>query len=77
MDKSVEERVSDSFHKGSAEQKREHAREYGRSVYALWKDTSISLGRIALLIFLLMAIFELLVYQHASAHISIGGINTR
>jgi hypothetical protein len=74
MDKSVEKRVSDSFQKGSAEQVREHAREYSRSVYELWKDTSISLGRIALLIFLLMAVFELLVYQHASAHISIGGI---
>ncbi len=74
MDKSIEKRVSDSFRIGPVDQVREDAREYGRSVYALWKDTSVSLGRIALLIFLLMAVFEVLVYQHASASISIGGI---
>jgi hypothetical protein len=75
MEKSVEKRVLDSFRKGPIDQvQEEHARKYGRSVYALWKDTSVSLGRIALLIFLLMAVFELLVYQHASASISIGGL---
>lgn len=71
--KSLEKRVLDSFRKkGPMDQVQEQAREYSRSVYALWKDTSVSLGRSALLVFLLMAVFELLVYQHASAIISIG-----
>jgi hypothetical protein len=71
--KSLEKRILDSFRKkGPMDQVQEHAREYSRSVYALWKDTSVSLGRSAVLVFLLMALFELLVYQHASAIISIG-----
>ena len=69
MGKSVKQRVLDSFQgTGSTEQ----AKEYSQNVYAAWKDISASLSRSALLIFLLMAVFELLAYQHTSTVISIG-----
>jgi len=68
MSKSLEQRISDSFHgRQSAE-----AKEYSEKVYAAWKDVSASLSRSALLIFLLIAVFELLVYQRSSTVISIG-----
>jgi hypothetical protein len=68
MSKSLEQRISDSFYgRQSAE-----AKEYSEKVYAAWKDVSATLGRCALLIFLLIAVFELLVYQSTSAAISIG-----
>jgi TRAP-type C4-dicarboxylate transport system permease large subunit len=69
MDKSVRNRVLDSFQddKGADE-----AREYSDKVYAAWKDISTSLSRSALLIFLLIAVFELLVYQTTTTVISIG-----
>jgi len=65
----VEQRVLDSFQGDGSEIK---AKEYSENVYAAWKDISGSLGRSALLAYLLMAIFELLVYQHSSTVISIG-----
>jgi hypothetical protein len=69
MTKFIEERVSDSFR---GDQSASQAKEYSESAYATWKDISASLSRSALLIFLLMAIFELLAYQHSLAIISIG-----
>lgn len=50
----------------------DEAKEYSDKVYAAWKDISVSLSRSALLIFLLIAVFELLVYQTTSTVISIG-----
>jgi hypothetical protein len=71
MDKWVRQRVVDSFQgDGSTAQ----AKEYSEKVYAAWKDISASLSRTAVLIFLLMAVFELLVYQHTVTDISIGTI---
>lgn len=71
MGKSVKQRIFDSFQDddGSTVQ----AKGYSENVYAAWKDISASLSRTAILIFLLMAVFELLVYQHTTASISIGG----
>jgi len=69
MAKSVGQRVLDSFQGAGAEIQ---AKEYSQNVYAAWKDISASLSRSALLIFLLMAVFELLVNQHTSTAISIG-----
>lgn len=67
---SVKQRVLDSFQgDGSTVQ----AKEYGENVYAAWKDISVSLSRSVILIFLLMAVFELLAYQHTATAISIGG----
>jgi hypothetical protein len=75
MDKSVRYRVLDSFRDTQTDGSgKEQAREYSERVYAVWKDTSASLSRSALLIFLLIAVFELLVYQRTSTSISIGTI---
>jgi hypothetical protein len=71
MSKSVRQRVLDSFQgDGSAAQ----AKEYSENVYAAWKDISASLSRTVILSFLLMAVFELIVYQHAGTVISIGTV---
>lgn len=68
MSKPLAQRISDSFPDGqSAETK-----EFRERVYETWKDTSSSLSRTALLVFLLMAIFELLAYQATPATISFG-----
>lgn len=74
MDKSVDQRIRDSFYaewkvglKDEAE-----AREYSKSVYAIWQSISALLSRTVLSIFLLMALFELLVYQRTPTAISIG-----
>jgi hypothetical protein len=69
MGKSLERRVSDSF---QGHRSADEAKEYSKEVHAAWKAVTASLTRSALLIFLLMAIFELLVYQRPSAVISIG-----
>jgi hypothetical protein len=69
MGKSLERRVLDSF---QGDQSAVEAKEYSEKVYAAWRDVSASLRRSALLIFLLMAVFELLVYQRTSSLISIG-----
>jgi hypothetical protein len=68
MSKSLAQRISDSFPDGRSAE----AGEYREKIYQTWKDTSNSLGRIAFLAFLLMAVFELLAYQATSATISIG-----
>ncbi len=69
MAKSVSDRITDSFEgDGSTDQ----AKECSQTVYAAWKDISASLSRSALLIFVLMAVFELLVYQRTSTVISVG-----
>ncbi len=75
MDKSVRQRIFDSFHDAESKIQPEdeaEAREYSQSVYAIWKSISASLSRTALLIFLLIALFELLAYQRTSIVISIG-----
>jgi hypothetical protein len=69
MTKLIYQRISDSF---TDEQSINQAKEYKDSVYAAWKDVSTSLSRSAVLLFLLIAIFELLAYQRASGGISIG-----
>ena len=75
MDKSVRQRILDSFHdvesRAQPEDKAE-AREYSQSLYEVWKSISVSLNRTAVLIFLLMALFELLAYQRTPIVISIG-----
>jgi len=75
MGKRVRDRIFDSFHDGESKVQPEdkaEAREYSQSLYEVWKSISGSLSRIALLIFLLMALFELLAYQHTLIAISIG-----
>jgi len=73
MRKPIRQRVLDSFQDAeSGVQDKEQAREYSRSIYAVWKDISVALSRSALLIFLLIVAFELLASQRASAVISIG-----
>jgi hypothetical protein len=67
--KSIRQRTSDAF---PGDRSAEQAKEYSQNVYAAWKDISASLSRSALLIFLLIAVFELLVYQNSSAPIAIG-----
>jgi hypothetical protein len=67
--KSVTERIFDSF---QGDESKSQAEEYSAKVYQAWKEISASLGRSALLVFLLIAIFELLIYQPTSADISIG-----
>ena len=69
MSKSIPERILDSF---QGDESRLQAEEYSAKVYQAWKEISASLGRSALLVFLLIAIFELLVYQPTAAAISVG-----
>jgi hypothetical protein len=69
MSKNLTQRVLDSFPDGKSTPE---AKEYSDKVYQAWKDISASLSRSALLVFLLIAIFELLVYQRSSASVSIG-----
>lgn len=69
MSKSVRQRVIDSF---PSDAPTDDAKEYSTNVYAAWKDVSSSLSRSALLAYILMAFFELIIYQHASTVISIG-----
>jgi membrane protein YdbS with pleckstrin-like domain len=69
MGKDFTQRVFDSFPDGKS---MPEAKEYSDKVYQAWKDISASLSRSALLIFLLIAIFELLVYQHPATIVSIG-----
>jgi hypothetical protein len=69
MAKSIAQRISDSF---QGDEAAAQAKEYSKSVYDAWAALSTSLTRSSLLIFLLIAIFELLAYQRASASISIG-----
>jgi len=69
MDKSVRQRILDSFQGDKATVE---AKEYSEKVFSAWKDVSASLSRSALLIFLLIAVFELLVYQSTATIISIG-----
>jgi hypothetical protein len=71
MAKSIEQRIYDSFHGDDSVAR---AKEYSGSVYAVWKDIASSLSRISLPIFLLMAVFELLIYQHGATSVSIGGL---
>jgi hypothetical protein len=76
MDKSVSRRIFDSFHDAESKvhspEDEAEAREYSRSIYAVWNSISVSLSRTALLIFLLVALFELLAYQRTPITISIG-----
>jgi hypothetical protein len=69
MSKSLGQRISDSFNDN---QSAVEVKEYSEKVYASWRDVSASLGRSALLVFLLITVFELLVYQRTSTVISIG-----
>jgi hypothetical protein len=69
MAKSMEQRILDSF---QGDEAAAQAKEYSKRVYGAWTALSTSLTKSALSIFLLMAIFELLAYQRASASISIG-----
>ena len=75
MDRSVDQRIHDSFYDDQWKvQPKDEAevREYSKSVYEIWKSISGSLSRTVLLIFLLMALFELFVYQRTPTAISIG-----
>ena len=61
MSKSIEKR-----HRRFALQTRASAalaEEYSEKVYSVWQDISATLSRDALLVVLLMAVFELLAYQ--------------
>jgi hypothetical protein len=69
MGKSVRQRILDSF---QGDESAVQAKEFGERVYAAWKDISVSLSRSALLVFLLIAAFELLVYQRMPGTISVG-----
>lgn len=69
MFKFVSQQISQTFQDDGS---KDQAKEYSEKVYAAWKDVSASLSRSAILIFLLMAFFELLIYQHTSTVISIG-----
>jgi hypothetical protein len=69
MDKSVQQRILDSFQgDGSAVE----AKEYSEKIYTAWRNISASVSRSALLIILFLAVFELLVYQRTVTVISIG-----
>ena len=74
MDKSIDQRIHDSFYGADPKvpKDKDEAREYNKSVYGAWKSISGSLSRTVLLIFLLMALFELLIYQRTLTIISIG-----
>ena len=75
MDRSVDQQIRGSFYDAEWKVQPEdetEAREYSKSVYAIWKSISDSLSRTVLLIFLLMALFELLVYQRTPTVIAIG-----
>lgn len=69
MGKNLTQRVLDSFPDGKSTPE---AKEYNDKVYQTWKDISASLSRSALLVFLLIAVFELLAYQYPSTSVSIG-----
>jgi hypothetical protein len=62
--KAIKERISDSF---TGDNSAAEARAYSDKVYAAWKDVSSSLSRNAVLIFLLIAAFELIVSQKESS----------
>lgn len=51
------------------------AKEYADRLYSTWNDVTKSLARTATLVFLLMAIFELLSYQKRSSEMVLGSIS--
>jgi hypothetical protein len=64
MAKPIKQRIADSFDDDAA------AKDYSDKVYAAWSDLSSALRRNAVLIFLLVAAFELLIYQKTSSIIT-------
>ena len=69
MGKSIDSRIADSF---VGDESAPEAKEYADKVYAAWKDVSSSLSRNAALVFILIAVFELLAYQKESAALTVG-----
>jgi hypothetical protein len=68
MPKSVSQRISDAFKDDSAAD----AKEYMAALSDNWKDLTASLAKQTILLFLLIAVFELLAYQHAARAITVG-----
>jgi hypothetical protein len=71
MAKSIRQRVSDSFDENEIAA----VKEYSDKVYSTWVDTTSTLRRNAVFIFLVAAVFELLVYQKTSSTITFGAIS--
>ncbi len=71
MPKPVTKRVSDSFGDDSVAE----AKEYLSLLSDAWKDVTATLTRQTIFLFLLMGLFELLVYQRKEAQITIGSIS--
>ena len=69
MAKSVGQRIFDSF---TNPESAAEAKEYAKSVYSAWKDTSASLSRISISALLLIIVFELIVYEPTGTVISVG-----
>ncbi len=69
MAKTIGDRISDSF---VGDNSVPEAKDYADKVYAAWKDVSASLSRNAVLIFVLIAVFELLAYQKESTVFTVG-----
>jgi hypothetical protein len=71
VSKSITQRATDAFEDGSEAE----AKDYLANLSSAWKDISASLAKQTLLLFLLMATFELLVYQHSTASITVGSLS--
>lgn len=69
MGKTIDSRIADSF---VGDESASEAKEYADKVYAAWKDVSSSLSRNAALVFILIAVFELLAYQKESIALTVG-----
>jgi hypothetical protein len=63
MARRVQERIDDSFPDDAASD----AKEFAEKIFNTWKDVSVSLARIATLILVLIAVFELLAYQQSKS----------
>jgi hypothetical protein len=81
MGKSISERIHDSFISDATVTGEDvsdstiGAKEYAEKLLSAWKDISTVLRKSVILIFLLMAVFELLAYQSSSKGFTIGSFS--
>jgi hypothetical protein len=66
MPKPLSKRISDSFTTDGDEAE---AEKYLNSLWSAWRDLSNSLAKLTILLFLIIAVFELLVYQRSPQQI--------
>jgi hypothetical protein len=71
MARTIKKRVKEAFPEGSSVE----AKEFADKVLGAWKDVATSLRKMAILFFVLMAVFELLAYQPSSRSFTVGSFS--